>query len=217
MSSPCSPALQKLDLLNRPSPDFHDQLNNILHGEDYRQCALNLQGDDLVWLVDYLDEVRRHVDLPHSTLSQRRHSTVSIPQVLFPRSVYVNSEAYVAIEGYSQRRTLVRLTSSALVPTRLLRVVMVMCTKDPSMAQGFASNVCGCILWMAHKRRLKCVVDAIAFPRSPPLTKLTDLLPRSRNMETLETSKHSTLTGCHHRSPPAHFGLDVWRGPARVH
>ena len=28
----------------------------------------NLQGDDLMWLVDYLDKVCRRVALPHSPL-----------------------------------------------------------------------------------------------------------------------------------------------------
>ena len=68
MSSPNSTALRQLDLLNRSSPDFHDQLSNVLHGKEYRQCVPNLQGDDLVWLVDYLDKVRHHAVLPHPPL-----------------------------------------------------------------------------------------------------------------------------------------------------
>ena len=66
MSSP--PALQQLHRLNRSSPDFHDQLSNVLYGEEYKQWVANLQGDDLIWLVDYLDKVRRCVPLPHSSL-----------------------------------------------------------------------------------------------------------------------------------------------------
>jgi hypothetical protein len=66
MSSP--PALQQLRRLNGSSPDFHDQLCKVLSGEEYRQCVSNLQGDDLVWLVGYLDNVRRHVAVPRSPL-----------------------------------------------------------------------------------------------------------------------------------------------------
>ena len=57
--------LQQLRLLDRSSSDFHDQLCNILYGEGYRKSAPNLQADDLVCLVEYLDKVRRHVTLPH--------------------------------------------------------------------------------------------------------------------------------------------------------
>ena len=65
MSSPGPPALQGLRHLNRSSTNFHDQLNKILSGDEYQQCAQNLQGDDLVWLVDYLDKVRRRLALAH--------------------------------------------------------------------------------------------------------------------------------------------------------
>ena len=68
MSSPSPPALQLLRHLDRSSPKFHDQLSNIVHGGEYQGCVSNLQGDDLVWLVDYLDEVRRRVALPHFPL-----------------------------------------------------------------------------------------------------------------------------------------------------
>lgn len=64
------PPLQKLRCLNKPlSAGFHDQLASILSAEEYKQCVPNLQGDDLVWLVDYLDKVRPCVALPHSPLS----------------------------------------------------------------------------------------------------------------------------------------------------
>ena len=64
MSSPTSPVLQQLDRLNRSSPDFHDQLSKVLYGEEYTQCARNLQNGELVWLVEYLDNVRRYVAFP---------------------------------------------------------------------------------------------------------------------------------------------------------
>ena len=68
MSSLGSPALQQLHLLDRPLSGFHDQLSNVLYGEEYRQCVPNLRGDDLIWLVDYLDKVRGRIFPPHSPL-----------------------------------------------------------------------------------------------------------------------------------------------------
>ena len=57
LSSP----LGQLRRLDRSSSKFHDQLSNILYGEEYKRWVQNLQGDDLVGFVDYLDEVRRRV------------------------------------------------------------------------------------------------------------------------------------------------------------
>ena len=68
MSSPSSPALQRLNRLDRSSPDFHDQLHTVLREEEYARHEQHLEDDTSVWLVDYLDTVRCHVVLPHSLL-----------------------------------------------------------------------------------------------------------------------------------------------------
>ena len=65
--------------------------------------------------------------------SQRRLPMVSIPQVPPPRSVYTNSEAYAATEGYSQHHIHVRLTFSVLVPACSPPEVTVMYTRGLSM------------------------------------------------------------------------------------
>ena len=72
MSPPSSQVLQQLHLLSGSPSVFHDQLINVLYGEEYRQCVPNLQGDDLVWLVDYLDKVSRYLTLPRSLSAQAR-------------------------------------------------------------------------------------------------------------------------------------------------
>ena len=68
MSSPSLPVLQELHHLDRSLPDFQGQLSDILCGQEYKRCVPNLQGDDLVWLVEHLDKVRRRVARPHSPL-----------------------------------------------------------------------------------------------------------------------------------------------------
>lgn len=45
----------------------------------------------------------------------------------------------------------------------------------------------------------------------PPLTELTDLLPRSHDMETIGAPKRRAAAGRHYRSLPAYFKLDAWR------
>jgi len=140
---------------------------------------------------------------------------VSILPALLRGSVYANSEAYVAPPRFSPRRVQFHPIVSSLIPTRPPREVSVMCIAGPSMVQGFVSNACRCTVTMAHKRLLKCVADAVS--RSSPLRQLIGLLPRCRDMETLVTPKHPTPPRCHYHSPPTHFGLDAWRGPAGVH
>ena len=68
MSLPSFPVLEQLHNLNRSSSGFHDQLTNVLYGEEYRQCVPNLQGDNLMWLVEYLNNVRYRATLSHSPL-----------------------------------------------------------------------------------------------------------------------------------------------------
>ena len=66
MPSPRSLALLQLRHLDKCSPEFHDQLCNVLYGEEYIKRVPDLQGDDLVWLVDYLDKVRHRITFPYS-------------------------------------------------------------------------------------------------------------------------------------------------------
>jgi len=69
MSSPARPALQRLHQLDKSSPGFQDQLCNVLHGKEYQNCVPNIQGDDLVWLIEYLNSVCCRIALPHSQLT----------------------------------------------------------------------------------------------------------------------------------------------------
>ena len=68
MSSPNSTALQQLHHLDTASSAFRNQLSNVLSSEEYEQSVQNLEGDNLVSLVDYLDKVRRRVVLAHPPL-----------------------------------------------------------------------------------------------------------------------------------------------------
>lgn len=70
MSSPSPSPVQELCRLARSSPDFSDQLYNILCREEFMQCEKELEHDDLVQVIDYLDEVRGYFAFPtfrHST------------------------------------------------------------------------------------------------------------------------------------------------------
>jgi len=61
--------LTRLRHLDTSSSTFQDQISNILYGEEYKQWIPNLQGDDLMGLVDYLDKVRRRISLLRSPLN----------------------------------------------------------------------------------------------------------------------------------------------------
>ena len=75
--------LQQLHRLDRSSHEFHDQLSNILYGEEYKQSAPNLDTDCSAWLVDYLDNVRRSISPPHLRLPNvgSRHSRSYYPRL----------------------------------------------------------------------------------------------------------------------------------------
>jgi len=63
--------LTQLRHLDTSSSTFQDQVSNVLYGEEYTQWIPNLQGDDLIGLVDYLDEVRCRDSLLRSPLNLR--------------------------------------------------------------------------------------------------------------------------------------------------
>jgi len=50
-------SLQQLCNLDRASPQFHKQISEFLRGKDYRNAIPNLQGEDLMWFVEYLGSV----------------------------------------------------------------------------------------------------------------------------------------------------------------
>ena len=70
MSSPSSLAFQELDGLDRSSPGFSHKLVDILRTRNYAQSLSSLEGDDLKWLVDYLDEASRDLAHPRSSFKQ---------------------------------------------------------------------------------------------------------------------------------------------------
>ena len=66
--SPSNP-LQTLRDLDKTSPHFHNQLIDLLRGNEYRDVIPSLQGEDLAWLVDYLDGVSFHTISHHLALT----------------------------------------------------------------------------------------------------------------------------------------------------
>ena len=72
LDGPFSKCRNQLNSLDRSSPNFYEQLDSILRGKEYKKCVcrdgdnlvLNLRRDDLVWLINQLDSVRRHIGLP---------------------------------------------------------------------------------------------------------------------------------------------------------
>ena len=95
MSSSNPTALQRLRRLDRSSPNFHNQLSNVLFGEEYGRSVPNLQGNDLVSLVDYLNKVCRPISLLRPQLKRVQALDISILLVRLSRNVYANSETYV--------------------------------------------------------------------------------------------------------------------------
>ena len=70
MPLPVSLVLQELHSLDRSSPGFSDQLNNLLCRQDYLSCEKVIGDDDVMWLVNYLDTVCPRSTVPCSPLKQ---------------------------------------------------------------------------------------------------------------------------------------------------
>ena len=87
MSSPNPTVLQQLHRLDSSSSSFHIQLSNVLDSEQYERTVSNLEGNDLVSLVDYLDQVRSSYHFLALCSSMCRLLTPSVLQV--PVSVNV--------------------------------------------------------------------------------------------------------------------------------
>jgi hypothetical protein len=49
--------VQQFEQLNRSSPQFPDQLTSLLYKKEYRECIPNLKDEEVVWLIEYLDDV----------------------------------------------------------------------------------------------------------------------------------------------------------------
>jgi hypothetical protein len=207
MSSP--PALQQLRQLNRTSPDFHDQLCKVHDDEEYRQCVSNLQDDDLVWLVGYLDNVRRRVAGSRSllTLSQACGS-------LDPRSA-------ASRKCLSQLRSI--CGTKGMLPTSCMLSSDLFSIAPEPFASGDYGDVHQGTLNGSRvcteddpQKAVKVRTGAAASP-TPSITGSADLLSRGRNMETFDPPEHFTPAGCHYRSLPIRNELDVWWTPAGLH
>ena len=49
--------LQRLDRLDKSSFKFPNRLTNLLNEKEYKSCIRKLKGDQVAWLVEYLDNV----------------------------------------------------------------------------------------------------------------------------------------------------------------
>ena len=84
MASPSHPVLQQIQHLDHSIPEFHNQLDDVLHGRDYTQCVQHLGKDDLLWLVSYLDQVFRGICfyVPRSIQPHRLSMNLNPPVLL---------------------------------------------------------------------------------------------------------------------------------------
>ena len=158
--------MQQLRPLDMSSPGFHDQLSNILYGEEYKRRVGDLQGDDLVSLVDYLDKARYRLAFPCLCLDHHRLSMLSTLPALLSGNVYANSEAYVAPRLYYRPPTSSRPQSSTSIASLSPQEARGTSSKGPSTDQRFASNVLGYTPGTALVKPQKCTIDAI----TPPCT-----------------------------------------------
>ena len=180
------------------------------------QCVPNLQGDDLVWLIDYLDKVCHRITSSYSQLKSAQALDCLDPSTAASRKILRELRTICGAREI--------LPTSYTLSSDLLNI-----SSNPFAAGGYGdvyegtldgSRVCvkRARIYDDEPRRVTKVRHSRRrFPCSSYLTKPTDLLPRGSDVETFDTSKHSTAIGYHRHSFPTCFGLDVWRGFAGIH
>ena len=88
--------MQQFRPLDMSSPGFPDQISNILSGDEYTRRVGDLENDDLVSLVDYLDKARYCLIFLCLCSDRHRLSMFSSLPPPLSENVYTNSEVYVA-------------------------------------------------------------------------------------------------------------------------
>ncbi|KAF9642667.1 kinase-like protein [Thelephora ganbajun] len=95
MSSP--DPLEQLRRLKSSSSKFHDQLSNILYGQEYKQWVQGIRGDEAMGLVDYLDRALDTLDPASSgfrkCLRELRH--ICGARTILPTSYALSSQVLV--------------------------------------------------------------------------------------------------------------------------
>lgn len=94
MDPPIDAVLQHICRLDRSSPDFGDELDKILHGEEYEGCRRDLEKGDLMWFIDYLDKVLDSLDpfCPASRKCLRELRSICSTHVILPTSYSVSPD-----------------------------------------------------------------------------------------------------------------------------
>lgn len=88
--------LDRLLRLKKSSSKFHDEISNILYGEEYKRWVADIGGGNVLRLVDFLDKVRYRASFFVSHSSHRRLLTLSTLPVPVSGNACENSDAYVA-------------------------------------------------------------------------------------------------------------------------
>ena len=216
MSSPTLPALQQLRRLDGSSSGFCDQLSGVLYGEEYKQCVPDLRGDDLVWFVDYLDKVPRHIALARSPLKLAQALNDLDPcDATFRKCL-------CELRGVCGKSEI--LPTSYMLSPSLLNIGPI-----PSTSGGFSDayegtfdgiKVCIKRVRIYSKEDLQNGTGVCCrshhLPRSSWLTRFTDLLPRGRHVEILDAPKHCTSARCNDHTVPAYLELDARGRPTGI-
>ena len=217
LTSTTSNPLEKFRLLDRSSSKFHDQVNNILCGEEYNQWVPNLQCEDSVGLVDCLDKVCCCVPLIRSPLRQ-------------PQALDTLEHASPAFRKCLRELRHICGVKTILPTSYMLSSDLLNVGPDPLTSRG-SSDVYEGILGSSRvcikrvrvyaqddsQQDVKVRYRRRRFPCLLSLTKLTGLLQRGRNVEALDAPKYRAPPGCYYYPAPAHFELDVRRGSDGTH
>lgn len=127
--------IQEFKKLDTSSSLFPDQLTSLLYKKEYKDCIPNLPDEDVVWLVNYLDDVCLCLAcaLRCSPLIVHRFLKLFKPILPVPRSedVYANSGGSAVPGNDCLSRTYSKALFLTSADTQSPLEVLAMSTKAP--------------------------------------------------------------------------------------
>ena len=208
---PLPDILLQFDRLDQNSSQFQDQLTGLLHNEEFKDCIPELRDEDVVWLVEYLDNVRLFLFIAlylHSANPAQALDSLD-PSGPASRECLRELGSICGTRGKLPPRYLLE-TSLSVPSTR-----PVASGSSGDVYEGLLDGSRVCVrrlrIHAQESRSTKEVrYQSHRLPLLVLLTRPTDLPTRGSRMETFVTPKHRSPPGYHSRTPSTHFYLDFW-------
>ena len=208
---------QRLYELDRSSTRFPEQLNDLLHDEEWARQLKPLPEDELMELIGYLDDVRSipasarfHLSPPQildgldGTGSSFRKCLLLLRKICSSRTVLPASHKVSSALSFNAMEVVARggfcdvYKETLLIGDVCIKRLRISTTGD-----------------QAKVKQVSCPPNIR--PGHHALTSFGGALQGGGGVEAPQSPKHCALQGCHLRTPSTRLGMDARRGVERIH